>query len=95
MNPKPTIEQAKNAYRDAASLMLNLFREDMESIEAILDSNREDMNNLLSGMIAIAAMVVMKAFEDEAVPALEGLVGYLAGLSEDEWKVVSSAAFLV
>lgn len=91
----PTIQQTKDAYRDAASLMLNLFRNDLDSIQSIVAANSSDMNNLLSGMIAISSMIVQKSFEDEAIPALEALVSYLSTIPDDEWQVISTGARLV
>lgn len=92
MNNLLTVQQTKDAYRDAASLMLNLFRDDTASIAAIVEANSKDIYNLLSGVIAIAAMITQKAFQEESIPALEALVSYLANIDEAEWVSLRDGA---
>lgn len=88
MDDTPTAQEAKDAYRDAASLMLYLFRDEVENIKAISDAN-DNPGRLLSGMIAVCAMITRKAFEDDAVEVLEGLVAHLASLDDSEWEQVA------
>lgn len=89
MSSQPTIEQAKNAHRDAASILLFLFREDIDSVKAILDANQDDPRPLTSGIISVAAMIVAKAFGmEQSVEAMESLVDYLANVPDEDWQIL-------
>lgn len=94
MSNAPTLHEAKDAYRDAASFMLFLFRDETENMKAITDAN-PDAGRLLSGMIAVCAMIIQKSFDDAAVPMLESLVEYLANIPDEDWAQVAGNSRIV
>lgn len=89
---QPTIEQAKNSYRDSASILLYLFRNDTTAIREILRANDDDPTNLLSGMIAVAGMITQRVFGEEALPMIESLVDYLAQVPDSDWELICQNA---
>lgn len=92
MHSHPTIQETKDAHRDAASLLLHLLRGDMEAVEEIFRHNMQNPAALLSGMIAIAGMIVEKVFEDDTEDAMRSLLDYLATVPDDVWATVSENA---
>lgn len=88
----PSIDEAKDAYRDSAALLLNLFKNDIPAINDIFKVNSDKPEVLLSGMIAVAAMIAQRAFEGEALPMIESLVEYLAEVPDEEWQKICSNA---
>lgn len=90
MSSHPTIQQAKDAHRDAASVLLFLFRDDLDSIKEVLKANDEDPRPLMSGLISVAAMIVAKAFDgvENGVEAMESLVEYLSNVPDEDWQIL-------
>lgn len=88
-----TPQDAQDSVRDAAALLLAYVKQDISMVQAI--SENSSIPTLLSGLLFVSGLVVIKAFEQDVVEAMESLVEFLANVPDDFWTTMAAKATVV
>ena len=91
----PTVEEAKDAHRDAAALLLALLRNDVDTIQAI--NATTNALNLLSGTIAVSGAILLKLSGsiENAQMVMTQIIQMYTDMSDEDWAKICNSAITI